>query len=555
MSQDKRTRTSPHRSGWLGSRFLLHDLGVTTMAVLDILLAVGLVIVLNVAVTRNGCSWNQRGDWTAVSAKKRVYALSPKTVSFLKGLQKPVKVFVFVAPPGGQTDFMYDDIRELFTRMKSHTRYLHVEYVNIDTEQRRALELIKKHGLTLDRDAFMQADLGSAVGGQVIFVAQKRKKSVNFRDTVKYKLRDPRDPKKVDPRIQAFKGEELFLNALIAVTQQRQPRVCFTSGHGEASAAGFSGMDLGFASEVLKRQNFAVETLKKVSGGIPSRCDVLVIPGPKVRFRESEVSAVSAFLSKGGKLLLMPRTQDVAGMTWSRTGLEDLLVRHGIRIEDAVVVDLDRLVRMVPADRTSAPIAIIAKDGWSKTQPIGKAMRGKHLIIASPRALKTVKTPGLEVAAVLQSGSGNKVWGERDLYGRGQYDPKRDIHSPIPLVVASKETRKNGARVVVVSSYLTLANWKMDPNRDAVDFTKEFLLATFNWLTEQEGLVALPPRRPEHVKLELSVSKVNWVGRLVMLALPGLAVFLSLLVWILGDRLRRSWERADAGQRDDTREV
>lgn len=152
--------------GFLSSRFVKHDVGATFMAVLDILLIFGLLVAVNVAVTRGGCSWNHRGDWTAIDASKRVYALSPKTVRFLKDINKPVRVVVFVAPPGGNTEFMYQDIKELLTRMKSHSRYLTVEYVNIDSEQIRARELIKKYNLTLDRDAFAQVDLGSSVGGK-----------------------------------------------------------------------------------------------------------------------------------------------------------------------------------------------------------------------------------------------------------------------------------------------------------------------------------------------------------------------------------------------------
>jgi hypothetical protein len=553
QNEDKKL-SSPHepRRSFLRSRFLQHDVGATFMAVLEIALCFGILLALNAAVLRAGCSLGHRGDWTAVSAKKRVYALSPKTVAFLKELQKPVHVVVFVAPPGGQQEFMHEDIKELLTRMESHTRFLSVEYVNIDTQQQRALELIKKYKLTLDRDAFASTDIGSAVGGQVVFISDDRKKAVNYFDTVKYKLKEGPEADKQDPRISAFMGEELFLNALIGVTQQRQPRICFTSGHEEASPEGHTPFDLAFASQELKRQNFSTETLTpKQQAQIPVRCDVLVVAAPKVTLAESLVSAIQAYLAKGGKLVVAPRTLDLEGKTWSRTGLEELLESYGARLEDAVAIDAAKAVQGVRIDLTTTPIAWIAEEGWDPKHPLAKAMAGKRLRVDSPRACKALPREGLEVAAVLSTSGGQEAWGERDLYGRVGFDAKRDIAGPVPVIVASRETKKNGARVVLLGTWLLVANYKLDPNMPTIDYTKELLLNMFHWLAEQESLVALAPRKPEHVKLELTAVQVNRIGRLVIITLPLFAALLGLVVWLapfIGGRRSKIAERGGGRQ-------
>lgn len=533
------------KRGFLRSRFLQHDVGATFTAILEIVLCFGILLGVNAAVRRSGCSFGNRGDWTAVSAKKRVYALSPKTVTFLKELQKPVQVVVFVAPPGGQQEFMYEDIKELLTRMESQSRFLTVEYVNIDTQQQRALELIKKHKLTLDRDAFASTDIGSAMGGQVVFLSDERKKTVNFFDTVKYKQRETAEAEKQDPRISAFLGEELFLNALIGVTQQRQPRICFTSGHEEASPEGHSPFDLAFAAQELKRQNFTTETLTtKGQAQIPVRCDVLVVAAPKVSLSESLVSAIQAYLAKGGKLLVAPRTLDLEGKTWSRTGLEELLERYGARLEDAVAIDATKALQGARIDLTTTPIAWIAEDGWDPKHPLAKAMAGKRLRVDSPRACRALPREGLEATAVLSTSSGQEAWGERDLYGRVAFDPKRDLAGPVPIIVATRETQKNGARVVLLGTWLLVANYKLDPNLPTIDYTKELLLGLFNWLAEQESLVALAPRKPEHVKLELTAAQVNRIGRLVIITLPLFAVLLGLVVWLAPNLRKRGYRRA-----------
>ena len=138
---DKRntqSRPSAHR-GFLASRFLKRDVGATLVAVVDILVVVGLVIAINVAVSRQGCSWNHRGDWTAFDESKRGFSLSAKTKKFLAEINQPVHVLVLYAPPQGQRDYsLLQNVTELLKRMERHTKYLHVEQVNTIAEPARA---------------------------------------------------------------------------------------------------------------------------------------------------------------------------------------------------------------------------------------------------------------------------------------------------------------------------------------------------------------------------------------------------------------------------------
>jgi hypothetical protein len=262
---------------------------------------------------------------------------------------------------------------------------------------------------------------------------------------------------------------------------------------------------------------------------------------------------VQAYLAKGGKLVLGLRMLDLEGKTWSRTGLEDLAERHGVKLEDAYAVDAGKLLQPHPllADITIKNYAFAADDGWEPKHPIGKAMAGKPLRVDAPRVLTVATRPGFETSAVLSTGSGKDAWGERDLYAnRVGYDEKKDVKGPVPLIVASKETKKNGARVVVLGSWLLMANYKLDPNLQAIDYTKELILNIFNWVTEQEMLVALAPRRPEHIKLALTEKQVASAGRTVILFLPLIAVCLALIAWMAPTvSQRRSRRASDAAGR------
>ncbi len=545
--------------GLLASRFMKQDVGTTLTTALEILVAIGLVVAINVAISRPGCSWNNRGDWTAFSESKRVFALSPKTKKFLGELSKPVTILVLYAPPQGQRDYaLAESVKELLTRMKRHSKFLRVEDVNAVAEPFKAKKLLDKYKVKTDPDAYANPTLGVPGGGQVFFISDKRKKSVSFNDIATYSLKKekesprgntPPNRQAADYRLQYFTGEEVFLNALITVTQLQQPRVCFTTGHGEASIQGYSSFDISFAAELLKQQNFETETVQKISGQVPVRCDVLVVAGPRTPLSEGEVSSIEAYLSKGGKLLYMARTLDVTGQAWARSGMEDLLATYGIRVEDAAAIDSKTAVRgLPPVDRTISPVAWLVRDGWSSKHPVGKAMRGKLMRVDSPRALTVVSRPNLDTQVILTTQSkAPEAWGERDLFGSvAQFDPKRDIKGPVAVVVAStqrpsKGEKKRHARVMVLGTHLLVANLKLSPNQPSADYTKEFVLTALNWLAEQESLVALPPRRPEHVKLKLSIDQVNRVARLVVLWLPMLAVLIGLLVWLIPGALSRRW--------------
>jgi hypothetical protein len=459
-----------------------------------------------------------------------------------------VTVLVIYAPPQGQRDYaLAESVDELLIRMERRSKFLRVKKVNSVAEPFKAKKLLDKHKVKTDPDAFFNPTLGVAGGGQVFFISDKRKKSVSFNDISSYTLKKEKQkardrshkPQTADYRLQYFSGEEVFLNALITVTQQQQPRVCFTTGHGEASIQGHTPFDLSFAAELLKQQNFETETVEKISGQVPVRCDVLVVAGPRVPLQENEVSSIQAYLAKGGKLLFMTRTLDITGQAWSKSGLEELLVSYGVRVEDAAAIDSKTAIRgFPPVDRTVSPVSWLVREGWSAKHPIGQAMRGKVMRVDSPRALQTVPGPNTDTQVILTTQSkGSDAWGERDLFGTVvQYDAQRDIKGPVAVVVAARELPKKGkkrARVLVLGTQLLVANYKLSPNQPSFDYTKEFVLTAFNWLAEQESLVALPPRRPEHVKLKLNIDQVNRIARLVVLWLPLLAVMLGLLVWLI----------------------
>ena len=83
---------------------------------------------------------------------------------------------------------------------------------------------------------------------------------------------------------------------------------------------------------------------------VPPSCRVLAVFGPRRPLDASEVAAVAALLDGGGRLLV--------AVNEAPTGLEPLLVRHGVAVRDAVVVD--------PAAELGAPLTWGVLNGYGE---------------------------------------------------------------------------------------------------------------------------------------------------------------------------------------------
>ena len=83
--------------------------------------------------------------------------------------------------------------------------------------------------------------------------------------------------------IKTFKGEEAFTSAILAVTEQRQPKVVFAQGHGEAPLdSGERGRGYADAKQLLERDNMTVTTWNALGkADLPADADVLIVAGPQ----------------------------------------------------------------------------------------------------------------------------------------------------------------------------------------------------------------------------------------------------------------------------------
>jgi ABC-type uncharacterized transport system involved in gliding motility auxiliary subunit len=96
-------------------------------------------------------------------------------------------------------------------------------------------------------------------------------------------------------------GEDDVTTALIKLIEGRQRVAVFAVGHGEADPTNpdpRSGLTQG--AKALESENYRIERMADLRGGIRDEVTLLVVANPRSDFTEAEVAAVDAYLKRGG---------------------------------------------------------------------------------------------------------------------------------------------------------------------------------------------------------------------------------------------------------------
>jgi gliding motility-associatede transport system auxiliary component len=318
-------------------------------------------------------------------------------------------------------------------------------------------------------------------------------------------------------------SEESLTNAIIKVTHAKKQTVCFAEGQGEPSiddaedARGFAE-----AKNALASENYDVKKVVLAQEGkVPDDCNILVVAAPKKPLLEQEVTAISVFLSKGGKAVFMlpPRTGDE---------LKPLLARYGVKLGDNVVVD--QVVRLFQGPQLGLE-PIVSTYG---AHPITKDLKERTIFPLSRSVDAGETKPGLTVTSIAKTSASS--WGETDmdrLFNQSQasLDPD-DLKGPVSIAVAVDANLKQlgtgdgDARLVVFGTAGFADNKYLN-----MLFNRDLFLNTFGWLGSQEELLSIRPRTLRASRVQFSQDQATVIFYLSVLVLPELLLIAGLAVW------------------------
>lgn len=501
-------------------------------------LGVGIVLAVMLLGIVNYFGWkyHHRADWTT----SQIFTLSEKTENILRDLETEVEVVVFMSPE----DQLYSPVRELMDRYEAASPQIKVREVDPGKNLAEAQSIVDQYEIS-------QINV-------VVFDSAAGRKVVQTSDLSEMDYSGMQYGQA--PEMTGFKGEQAFTSALLEVTQTSQPKVLFTTGHGELGLDDPGPRGLTGAKSILRDDNIMVEdwaTLGETE--VSADTDLIVIAGPTSNFVEPEIVMLRAYLDQGGHFLvaLDPVFRDAGGLVVA--GLESLLADYGVEVGDNIVVDPANPLPFFGAET----IFVNSYGDHAITRPLSRAQ--VPVIIPLARSVSALDVEGYTTTELLKTSS--EGWGETNLTDLGKVEKQEeDLEGPVSLGVAVESSPPEpvdtpgfdqidqidelegvgdsgsldepgvdleelaGAaepqgdpagslRMVVIGDADFLSNGQLQNAPNEALFSN-----IMNWLVERESLVAIPPKKPEQVRLSLTKSQLTRLTWLVLGVLPGLVV-------------------------------
>ena len=462
---------------------------------LALLVGAGILVLVNWLGARH----YRRFDWTSAG----LYTLSPKSTEVMKALTKPVSATVFLT----EGSPLYAETQELLKRYQAASPLLTVETLNPERNPARAQAFLKEMG---------------DIRLSVVFRSGEKRKVVPVDSLAEWDF--SRAEMGGEPVLKGFKGEQEFTAAILSVTQERSPKVVFTTGHGERPLSGRLSEGFERAADLLKQDNCTVEEWDSLADQkVPEGTDLVVVAGPRAAFTFPETDALKAWLSAGGRALLLldPEFAPGPGNRLVDLGLGAVLEPYGLKLGEDIVVDPRNALPLM------GPETVVARS--SRAHPVTKLLEGLPVVFPVVRSVSVAEKAPDGVAAQVLLETSPEGWGETDLAALETKVEKdeRDVAGPVPLAAAAEAGSGRKTRLVVVGD----ADFA---STGGIANAANLYLVTSaaNWLLERESLISIPPKSTEQVSVTLSRSDVGRISLLVLLLLPAAAIAFGIGVWL-----------------------
>lgn len=480
-----------------------------------------LLVMLNYLAGR----YYHRSDWTSV----RLYSLSETTEQLLRELDEPVELISFLPPAG---DGLAEAVKELLERYEAASPEITTRFIDPLRSPLEAETLVQR--FQLDQDSV------------VVVATTTDRRIVDAQELVEWDYSGASQG--LPPKISGFYGESAVSNAILQLVEGDKPQVVFVRGHGEGSPEDTSAEGFSELARRLSAQHFKISDWVSLNTPeVPAGTDLVVLAGPRIPLQPAELEALGRYLDGGGRLLalvdlslsdnLPPRAVEL--------GLAPWLSGYGVELGVDLVTDPQRPVVFLGSETFSV-------DSFGDHPVTSGLMDGRVAAVLSlARSAGAAAGDGAgmyRVTELLRTTPAG--WAERDLGSLPELEKgDDDLSGPVPLGVAvepreepegdlepfpdeeetaAEEVGEAGAgpRLVVFGDATFASNALL------LQASNETLIRNaVNWLVERETQLGIPPKEPEHVRLNLDAGQVRNLRFLSLLGLPGLAALIGVLIW------------------------
>lgn len=493
------------------------------LAAAGLFAAVLCAIFVNVLVNRHYRRWD--------ATRNKLYTLSEPTLFTLGQLERepdPVELFVFI----GGGDPLLGTVKQMLTGYQAKApRHLVVRYLDPDRDRAELLRL----------QAELDVHVGKAEGGRILSDAQivaRHGKRVWYVKTDDMIVLDEGDDAKVKPRI-----EGALTGAIRAVLSTDRPRICFTTGHREASIDDPGKDGLSTLKNTLAKDNYAPEAVELPKNGAALEgCLMVAVIAPREPFTAADTQPIVAAVQHGASLLLsVPPEIDLEKKGLVPHGLGPVAALGGVSLDDAVTIESEPALR----EPSSLGLVFRAKVGAHATTDdlrrfVESRGAGEAFVpLMYVRPLRRTNDGGVAASALLFSS--DKSFALFDVGGflTSKQEPQKgaaDRQGPIDVAAAAERARigaaPRGPRVVVVGSSTPFVNAAYADPTPAMTFSRTLGLLWISWLGSRPPILDLPPKASVQVAMHLTEADISSIGRYVLLFMPAATALLGGAVWL-----------------------
>lgn len=179
----------------------------------------------------------------------------------------------------------------------------------------------------------------------------------------------------------------------------------------------------GSSYQMLERklqESAAVEPAELKDGKVPEQTDILFVVAPE-SLDEAQVFAIDQFLMKGGTVVIASSSRKASmgrnlQVVKSRTGLEDWLAFHGLKLQETMVLDPQNSAFPIPVERDAGGFKVrqiqlmdypyfvdVRQDGLAGGEAPTAGLGQLTLSWAAPVAIDPEKAKGRRVTRLIES--------------------------------------------------------------------------------------------------------------------------------------------------------
>ena len=463
---------------------------ISRRVILAALTAMVCVVLANLLALRNPAQ--------IVLTQSADYSLSPLTKNVLGALTNDVRAVVLF---DRQAD-LFEPVKNLLTEYERMSPSLKLELIDLTRNPARAEEVQQELKMPVNSPE-----------NRVIFAANNSAKAISESELSILDFSEFISTR--EARRTHFAGEQLFTSAIVAVTEGRQTKVGFITGHGEHKASDTGGQ-WGYSkfANILQQKGLLLQQIPLAgTNSIPADCRMLIIAGPRTPYSGGELAKLREFVDIGGSLFTLFNFYSLQ----RPTGLEKFLADYDFEIGINQVSD--------SKNEQSGQGGLLLVDDLG-SHPITKPILGSRLQMLLPRSVglpeaENDESPTVSILAH-SSDAGQAV---------GQIQGNKgsvEMEGKIPLIAAKLHANDGQppARIVVAGDSLFLGNSAIEAGAN-----RDFASLAVNWLLEREHLLAIAPRTVTEYRIDLSRAEMTSITWLLLLVLPGGTLGLGLLWW------------------------